>query len=144
MAFDFNFQNLRANFFRPELILRQADKARRRALSKAGAFVRRRAQTSMRKRKAISEPGSPPSAHSGELRKLLFFAYDPRTDSVVVGPVVFKRGEVPRLHEHGGTVTRTDRRGKTRTFRYPARPYMAPALKAERPRFPQLLRGMIN
>jgi hypothetical protein len=144
VAFDFDFRNFRANFFRPELILAKAARARRRALSKAGAFVRQRAKTSMRKRKAISEPGAPPSAHSGELRKLLFFAYDERSDSVVIGPVVFRAGVVPGLLERGGTVVRKGRNGQNRTLHYRARPYMAPALKAELPKFRELLRGMIN
>jgi hypothetical protein len=75
--------------------------------SRFGAYVRRRAQTSMRRRKSgHSAPGSPPFARSGEMRKLLFFGYDPSTKSTVIGPAGFgkKPGEVPGVHEFGGTL----------------------------------------
>jgi hypothetical protein len=166
VAFDFDFKNFRANFFRPELILAKADRARRRALSKAGAFVRQRAKTSIRKapmadaetgailrgrrkkgramRPAISKPGDPPYSHEGSLKRLIFFAYDERRDSVVIGPAVFKNGEAPRLLEHGGAARRRGADGNLRTVHYRPRPYMAPALRAELPKFRELLRGMIN
>jgi hypothetical protein len=144
MAFDISFGKFKANFFRPELILKRIEREKRKALSKAGAFVRQRARTSIRKRKAISQPGQPPSSHSGELRKLLFFAYDPSNDSVVVGPAAFKRSEAPKLLEFGGIVKRPRPNGTVRTLRYRPRPFMAPALAAEMPKFADLLRGMIN
>jgi hypothetical protein len=82
---------------------------RLRAMSKFGAFVRTRAQRSMRRRKGgQSEPGKPPFAHSGELRELLFFSYEQASDTVVVGPILFGRRKnrqtVPRVHEMGGAL----------------------------------------
>lgn len=91
--------------------------ARVRALSRQGAFIRRRAQTDMlRRRKKVSLPGSPPSVHSrsknDSLRNILFY-YDPRSDSVVVGPVKLNQVNrqagggtisVPSLMEFGGSV----------------------------------------
>jgi hypothetical protein len=103
-------------FFDKDRVVRAVDKARRAVLSKAGAFVRQRAKTSMRKRKAISAPGQPPSAHEGSLRRFLYFGYDPGADTVVVGPaktnqVFFGRdrkpvtGTVPSVLEYGGQIT---------------------------------------
>jgi hypothetical protein len=135
-------------FFDRQAVMTAMSAADRRALSKAGAFIRQRARSSMRKRKRISQPGSPPSAHAGHLRKFLFFSYDPGTHSVVIGPAKMSTkaegvSSVPNLLEFGGTVTVRKTRtihskgqvtvlkaGQTLTYR--ARPYMGPALRAEK------------
>ena len=99
-------------FFHSPRVRRAMDAATRRALSKAGAFIRQRAKTSIRKRKGVSRPGEPPHSHAGHLRRLIFFAWDPVAESMVIGPVPFKEGEAPHLLEFGGrTVRRTTRRG---------------------------------
>ena len=82
------------------------------ALSKAGAFVRTRARSSLRRRKKPSRAGSPPSVHSSDTvatLKNILFAYDPGREAVIVGPVGFNQGDdggVPRLMEHGGSARR--------------------------------------
>ena len=127
-------------FFDRERVMRAAERAQVRLLSKFGAFVRTTAQRSMRQRKkGSSEPGQPPLAHSGELRKLLFFSFDPITKTVVVGPLGFKKSDVPHLHEFGGVAIR-----KGKPAKYPARPYMKPAMLAELPKFASLFRGQIG
>lgn len=165
-------------FFDRALVAREVGKANAKALSKAGAFVQRRARSSMRRRKKSSAPGTPPSAHaeSGDTRSLkkILFAYDNNNQSVVVGPLRLngEQGSVPALHEFGGTrprdVVRIGNRwqvmqhGHTRikgkwTFvgdgkrqvkkiqaRYPARPFMGPALAAEAPKFPSLWAGSVG
>jgi hypothetical protein len=76
--------------------------------SRFGAYVARRARTSMRRRKkGSSTPGQPPFAKVGLMRDRLFFGYDQATDSVVVGPEGLGKnpGEVPRLHEFGGVAS---------------------------------------
>lgn len=55
----------KGNFFDRKAVLAAVDKATLRVLSKFGAFVRRRAKSSIRKRKKASPPGQPPSSHSG-------------------------------------------------------------------------------
>lgn len=53
--------------------------------------------------KPPSKPGTPPHTHGGQLRNSIVYAYDPSSESVVVGG--FMRG-IPRivsLHEFGGT-----------------------------------------
>jgi hypothetical protein len=117
-------------FFDRKLVMDKMGEATRRALSKAGAFIRTRARTSIRKRKKISKPGSPPSSHVGTLKKLLFFGYDPSAKSVVVGPAAFGKAEAPSLLEFGGQVKRATRRGR-KTMVYRPRPFMGPALQRE-------------
>jgi hypothetical protein len=128
-------------FFDKPAIMAKMDAARRRALSKAGAFVRRDARASIRKSKNVSRPGAPPRSHQGDLRKFLFFSYDPVADSVVVGPVrVSKIGQAPQALEHGGTSTiMTGPKGKRRrrTITIAARPFMGPALEKNRSKIPE-------
>ncbi len=52
-------------FFDSDRVKRAAGAAARRNLSKAGAFVRTAARSSIRKRKAISAPGQPSNVQSG-------------------------------------------------------------------------------
>lgn len=130
-------------FFDKAKVVRAVNKARRAILSKAGAFIRQRAKTSMRKRKGTSAPGEPPYAHEGSLRRFMFFGYDPSADTVVVGPaktnqVFFNRdrkpvkGTVPSTLEYGGQITvlevmkngrwqRADLRSKRRIAGLPTR-----------------------
>lgn len=106
------FKVREAFFDRPKVIA-SLKKAKRKALSKAGAFVRRRARSSMRRRKSASPAGSPPSAHSnGNSLKTILFAFQPQSESTIVGPVQFNQvnftiesvaSTVPGLHERGET-----------------------------------------
>jgi hypothetical protein len=134
-------------FFDRHVVMRAMDSAKRKVLSKAGAFIRTAAKTSIRKRKGTAPPGRPPHSHEGSLRKLILFGYDRSSDSVVVGPVGFKRGTAPRALEHGGeTVVRSRKRGRlvSRKVKIAARPFMAPALEKERPKLPLLWRNSIR
>ena len=125
-------------FFDKKAVTNRVDAGTRRVLSKFGAFVRRTAQSSIRKRKRISNPGEPPSSHIGLLKKFIFFGYDPSARSVVIGPVWLSqkgRGEAPALLEHGGL----GKVGKQRA-RYRPRPFMGPAFEKELPKLPDLWR----
>jgi len=94
-------------FFDRKAVIDKIGPARARALAKAGAFIQRRAKSSMRERKQPSPPGQPPSVHKGALRRLLFFSYDDRAQSVVVGPVPLNFiGVVPPALEYGGQTRR--------------------------------------
>lgn len=108
--------SVKKQFFDRAGVIAAVGKARAKNLSKAGAFVRTAARSSLRRRKAISSPGSPPSVHSKSpvaTLKNVLFAWDPRSQSVVIGPVgmnaksVFQgsvqAGVVPRLMEFGGS-----------------------------------------
>lgn len=101
-------QSFKAGFFNRAKVLKAIDEAEYVSLVKAGAYVRKTAQRSMRYRKAKSNPGEPPSAHQDSpkgplLRKLLTFAWEPETKSVVVGPPISGKSKgIPKLHEFGG------------------------------------------
>lgn len=81
------------------------------SLGRAGAFVQRRARSSLRRRRKTSNAGQPPSVHSQDsyaTLKNIQFQFVPQTMSVFVGPVKLNLGgssawtPVPGLHEHGG------------------------------------------
>jgi hypothetical protein len=145
-------------FFDAPRVLSAVDRATSAVLSKLGAFVRTAAKHSIRKRKAISEPGSPPSSHVGALRRLIFFGYDPGQRSVVIGPTPFTgaagTAEAPPLLEYGGrarrlvraepAVARKDRKGRTVTATYRPRPFMGPAFEQEKRKLPDLWAGAVR
>lgn len=164
-------------FFDRKAVQDAAGRGKVKALAKYGAVVRRTAQTSMRYRKGPSAPGTPPSAHKSKrlaglkklgrsrhngalLRELLFFAYEPKTGTTVVGPLGFRSAKgtpVPELQEFGGTRTPHPNEkivvGKGKGARlivlkgavkYPPRPFMAPALKKTLAKFPLAFRDTVT
>jgi hypothetical protein len=95
----------KAMFFDRPQVIAAVGRASAKALSKAGAYIQRRAKSSIRKRKRASRPGEPPSSHVGTLRDRIYFSFDPPTRSVVVGPTpIGTVGVVPPTLEFGGTV----------------------------------------
>ena len=133
-------------FFDRQAVISKVDAATRRVLSKFGAFVRRSAKSSIRKRKKAAPPGQPPSSHTGLLKKFIFFGYDADRRSVVIGPTRLNqkgRGEAPPLLEYGGKTT-LKRGGKKRRVTYQARPYMGPAFEKEKPQLPAMWRGSVR
>lgn len=146
-------------FFDRARVQSAVDAGTRKVLSRFGAYVRTRARSSLRKRTAASAPGTPPSVHSGEIKKFLYFVFEPASKGVVIGPAGFGRARpggktVPELHEEGGAAVEAARavflirrpggayvrsptqRGfrvdiPAKLARYPARPYMKPAFDAE-------------
>jgi len=136
-------------FFDRSKVIRVADAANRKNLSKAGAFIRTTARHSIRSRKGASPPGSPPSSHTGLLKRFIFFGYDAARKTVVIGPMRLnqKVGDAPAALEHGGTsvvVEGTRRRRRKRRVRVAARPYMRPALAKEAPKFPKLWANSVH
>lgn len=135
-------------------ILRSLDAATRNVLSRFGAFVRRTAKASIRKRKAISEPGNPPSSHVGLLRQFIYFGYDPAQRSVVIGPTRLnaKEESTPEHLEYGGTFVlcrdrvigmKTIVKAGT-TLNYRARPFIRPAKEKELPKLPAMWRDSVK
>jgi hypothetical protein len=109
-----------------------------------------------------SRAGTPPHTHTGAFRNAITYAYDPSSESVVIGGFMQGINRIVSLHEFGGSqnmqawawiqpsgwrnnsgiigwfaVGRRPRSGKwqqmggqwMRSFDYPARPYMEPAMK---------------
>lgn len=133
-----------------ERVIAQAERANARPLFKIAGFIRNTAKRSMRKRKGPSAPGTPPSAHDGDrygrgflLRTLMSFDVDRKNLTTTVGPKrlrsktlgkVRARKPVPNLHEFGGVLRVEGKKpGATpERVKFPARPYMAPALEKAR------------
>ena len=136
----------KANFFDREAVMKAVDVGRRRVLSRFGAFVRTRAKSSIRKRKAASAPGNPPSSHVGLLKQFIYFAYDPSAKSVVIGPTLINKPTgAPETLEYGGEAVIVDRKtGKAHTFTVEARPYMGPAFAAELPGLPAMWANSVS
>ena len=127
-------------FDRPavQALLTKDERAR---LSRFGAFVRTRAKTSIKtsRKNESSAPGETPKGHTGDLKKRIYFAFDPNRRSVVIGPTTFDRrtGEELAALETGGMTTITESasagaRRRRRVF-IKARPFMLPAFNAELP-----------
>ena len=97
-------------FFDRQRVIDAVGRANAQVLAKAGAFVRRTAKGKIRYAKSPSKPGNPPHGHRGKngqspLRELIYFAFDEKTASLVVGPTPFRgMAVVPRVLEIGGTV----------------------------------------
>lgn len=129
-------------FFDRKAVIDAVDRASLRVLSKFGAYVRRRARSSIRPRKAASRSGDPPSSHTGLLRDGIQFAYDRDARSLVVGAALLNSRDtanpVPGVLEHGGTAVVVRRVAgspgpQSRRVTIAPRPFMQPAFEAERP-----------
>ena len=131
-------------FFDRSAVTTAVDRAQKKVFSKFGTFVRQTARSSIRERRSISEPGQPPSSHTGLLKRNIFFVYSPESRSVVIGPILLnKETDAPRLLEHGDTVVRTRRKKRVR-MKYRARPFMGPAFKKEQQQLPALWRNSVK
>lgn len=147
--FGFKIDKAKGLFFDSKPVLDATTRAERRVLSRFGAFVRTRARTSIRSRKRSSAPGSPPSSHTGMLKKFILFFYEMARRSVVIGPAKLNAQgvNVPQVLEEGGTAQvikgpASNRRRKN--IEVKARPYMGPAFNAELPKVPSLWADQIK
>lgn len=121
-------------FFDRKFVASEIGAANAKALSRHGAFVQRRARSSLRRRKRVSLPGEPPSVHTDHpvaSLKNIWFAYDPARQSVVIGPLrlnlhsaiwgpegrTLTTGAVPGLLEHGGRFGQRQMRQPDGTYR---------------------------
>jgi len=134
-----SFDKMKSMFFDRAKVKGAVDRAARKVLSKFGAFVRQTAKGSIRKRQKPSQPGTPPSSHTGLLKRLIFFGFDPAKKSVVIGPAPLRAAvEAPPLLEYGGRARRKNRKGKLVSANYKARAFMAPAFEKEKSKLPTL------
>jgi len=141
-------------FFDSAAVMSRLPPAKRKALSKGGAFIRQTARGSMRRGKKPSKPGSPPKSHVGTLKELLFFAYDLSSESTVVGPEFANTpgrryrpvsSTVPAILEEGGEVSIFVRKtGTWTTATIEPRPYMAPALAKNLSKLPAPWRDAVT
>lgn len=147
--FGFKIDQAKGLFFDRPAVTRAADAGTRRALSKFGAFVRRRARSSIRQRKGVAPAGQPPSSHLDLLKRWILFAYEPNRRSVVIGPARLnaKVGNAPEALEYGGpshALLRRQRRRVLVTTQVGEHPYMRPAYAAELPKAAGLFRDEVH
>ena len=142
MMIRMNFKSLKKHFFDRKKVQRRVDARTRKVLSKFGSFVRRSAQHSIRQSSGTSQPGHPPFSHSGKLRKKIFFIYDPKRRSVVIGPIIYpgKTGRALPALEYGG---KTDMPSGV-IIKIEARPFMGPAFDRNLAVVPSLWRDSIK
>lgn len=136
---DLKLVGAKEGFFDRNKVRRAVDRANRQSLSRAGALVRGIARKSIRKPrgKGTAPPGQPPYSHVGLLRKLIFFLFENRKKTVVVGPAkINKPGRAPQLLEHGGR----NRKGDY----YRGNPYVGPALKTAEPKLAEQWRDSVG
>ena len=106
----------------PQEVIRRNEQWKKRFLYRIGGFIRKAAQRSMRKRKKISDPGDPPSAHTTRYKRSILFQVDMGSDSVAIGPMATRVGSV--LEQGGMTITADGEQVYIRP-----RPHMRPALE---------------
>ena len=163
------FREAKAGFFDRRAVMAATDNATRQVLSKFGAFVQRRAKSSIRapgadrdapkirnaqgrlvfRRLRASKPGDPPFSRTGLLKKFIFFSFDSDRRSVVIGPTLINKPTgAPETLEYGGTVDAPrwwKQDGKPmRRVRIEKRPYMQPAFDKERKSMPQMWKDAIR
>lgn len=104
-----NVAGQKITFFDSKAVTDKVPPAIRSALSKFGAYTRRRDKNSLKYRDGTAAPGAPPHVHKGKgftrkkkskgietvqaaspLRELTFFAFDPVHKSVIIGPAAFR------------------------------------------------------
>ena len=109
-GFGMRLKSGRWMMFNDKRILNYMSRAKRKSFNYFGAWVAKTARRSIRKRKNWSDPGHQPHSHVGLLRKLIYWGYDPVTDSEVIGPARLKSRSpyeprtVPEVLEYGGVV----------------------------------------
>ena len=143
-----SFNTAKGNFFDRQKVENAVERASMQALSRAGAFIRTAARSSLKYGRKPSPPGYPPTVHKtlarvktsrkGErktqsvspLRDFLFFSYDRSSRSVVVGPVLLNGvggSKTLSALEYGGSSVIANN-GKQVTVTIRPRPFMRPAL----------------
>jgi hypothetical protein len=140
-------------FFNSKAVLDATDKATQRNLSKFGAFVRSDARHSIRLRSRASRPGEPPTNQTGTLKGLIYFSYDRRSRSVVIGPEPFSSriagpAVVPKVLEYGGlSIVKIKRKRQVigrKAVAIQARPFMRPAAEKNYAELPDIWRDSIK
>ncbi len=91
------------SYFDRDAVIKAIGKARQGVMARQGGLIRTIMMRSMKKRKGHAPPGEPPSKRDGRLAKIEF-AFDPRTLSVVIGPVKLGKSIAPEVLDKGGMV----------------------------------------
>jgi hypothetical protein len=152
-----DLQNFKAGFFDRDpvraYLIRLIGRANYRGLYRLAMAIRKHAQFSIRERKSSSKPGQPPHSHLGLLKQHIYAAFDVRTNTAVVGPMLLnyvKSAGKPKptmILEYGGWTFLRRARGNRvyeRRIYIEARPYMRPAMEKEIAKAPSYWRDAIK
>lgn len=117
-------------FFDREEVIKRIGRVNAKRLLRAGAFIGKRARTSIKRRKRSSPAGSPPFAHSTHptrtLKNIQWWNIYASGEAVTVGPVKLPNSKsswldlrgntAPALHEFGSDVLVTEERYRGSPF----------------------------
>ncbi len=182
MKFGLSVESFKKLFF--DRLPGEASKKTQDPLSKGGAYVRQVAKNLLKYRKDSAPPNAPPHVHqfftrvrkntqTGEvkrqnvspLKELIYFGYDQQSQSVVVGPVLFKPSGKRKHHPLESTVPGTLERGgkvrieeevstkaagghrvtriRTTVRNYKPHPFMKYALTRSAVKLPEMFKGAL-
>jgi hypothetical protein len=128
-------------------VIAAVENKRLKVFLRLGGFTMQVMRRSMRYSKKISEPGKPPHArrNNPQLREKTFFGYETSTDTLVVGPTIYRSKTkpasgktVPQLLNEGGRADVVTPRGVVKAD-YRPRPFVAPAQEIGNEKFAELL-----
>ncbi len=121
--------------------LAEMTKDERRRYAIASRYAAARGRKKPRRPWMASRAGEPPRSRIGLLKRGIFFSYDDRSDSVVVGPAkINSNTDAPHKLEEGG-ITRTP---EGRRAALAPRPYMGPAYSRVAPKIPAMWKDSIR
>lgn len=112
----FRFNKSRS-FFDRTPVVNALDRASHRVLSKFGSYVRSDARQSIRRRKRVSRPYESPTNQTGKLKRGIYFAYERRRRSVIIGPQLFpgrSSSQTLETLEYGGPAVVKKIKGKAK------------------------------
>jgi len=146
IRFGWGLKEFKGSFFDRPGVKAALDPMEHRFLNRFGFLVAERAKMLMvdAPKGVYSPPGFAPFAHVGLLRKMLYWAFDTESWSLIVGPSLLRGGNspyvnftVPEVLEYGGNPVRrgpgggtVSARGVIRIYHYEARPYVRPAYQS--------------
>lgn len=110
MSVGFKFDKARS-FFSSDAVKAAVDEVERKNQAQAAGFIRTSAQRSQKYGTKPANAGDPPTAHRDGrgplMRKRLFFAFELRTRSTIIGPERLGSGDALEAMEQGKSVRRT-------------------------------------
>ena len=116
-------------------LVARAAKASQDVLRRMGAYVRKVAQSKVRRSDRPSPPGSPPHTRKGLLKRAILFGVDRQGSRVLIGPGFRHVGVSMTAHEFGGGYKRQ---------RYPKRPLMGPSLRESAPHLAKMWENAVK
>jgi hypothetical protein len=105
-------------------------------LGQAGAYVMTVARNSIKKSKQYAPVGQPVRTRRGAIKKAILFAPEKDRGRVTIGPAASRLGKsTAGAHEFGQ---------RFRGRKYPARPFMGPALTTAAPKLPKRWQNILK